>query len=896
MPALTYNRGTVTVTPGSPNVAGVGTLFNTSQIRAGDVFELAGLTLSIASVDGNTALTLVRPWPGPALAAQPYEVRFSPDAVRVMAAARTIQDVLASGNLNALATILAGADQVAYFTGPGSVAMTPMTALAREIMAQPTAQAVRTLLGVTAAASAGIRVLGAFTNMGRLPTTGLIIGDAYLVNGTLQIYNGAGWTNAGPIVGPAGADGVQIYQTRAAATSGIPTLNTSVVNVFVRNGVTLEMRQRNVTTVSADPLFPAPATDGWGVTFKMNMNDTFIPVGTIGGTVNALTATFPPALTNTAGTRISLVPILTNTGVATLNGVSLRDMQGELLTAGALIPGRTYLFERMSTLNAWQMVTEAFGRADAQALINSTLTAINSAMAALTATVSDVNNKVVLMEDAPILSDGSRSLIQFAGRDILRMTPTGPRLAGAAAGGGGAAPAGGWAATENAQGQVEYTAQAGKRGINAVDRFHDSGGRRYPTALVDGVTRKATIFSVYGQSNADVTEMNDPLIWNAPPMPNHILMLNDVNGARGGLRGWMGVAAPATSSLIPAREDAVYISSTDSRVQSYATAAAALLNHLRGQPYQVFAVRSHAVGGHPLVGSNTTTGIWKNSEGNYLAQWNNWTQDIRNMRNSLIALGYEIEAVCIFFTHQEADWQLARGTYFTQFSGMKSEREAILAADLPGVPVRWFVDQASGSGLRSGSYQGGAWQSRLAIVDIAENLNNVTMVMPRYTMPFGFNGGTLEDIHHSHYARILQGEAYGHAVRERSEGRQWKCPRMNSATVAGNLITVNFDSLLPIKIDPTFCKVRQDMGFKIGDGSIAVQSVTQIGQRQVLIQCSASPAGQLLAYAWRSQDAQDISDMWPIATGAIRDAWEHPSLFLSGERVLRPAVGYTLQL
>lgn len=892
MPAVTYNRGTVSVTPGSRSVAGVGTLWNTSQIRPGDVFELAGLTLSIESVDGNAALTLVRPWPGIAQAAAQYEVRFSPDAVRVMAAARTIQDILASGNLAALANILTGADQLVYFTAPGAVATTPMTALAREIMAQPTAQAVRTLLGVSSAASAGIRILGAFPNMAGLPTTGNIIGDAYLVNGTLQLFNGSGWTNAGPIVGAPGLDGVQIYPTRSAATTGAPQLAPAVTSMMVRNGTTLEVRQRNQSLATSDPLFTTG--DGWGVTFKMSMNDVFIPVGAIGGTVNALTATFPPALTNTAGTRISLVPILANTGVATLNGVSLRDMQGELLTAGALIPGRLYQFERMATLNAWQMVVEPFGRADATALINQITAGLQATMQTLSATVSEGNSRLVLLEDAPILADGSRSLMRFGGRDILRMTPTGPRLAGQGA--GIAAPAGGWAATENAQGQIEYTAQAGKRGINAVDRFRDSGGRRYPTALVDGVTRKAIIYSVYGQSNADVTEMNDPLIWNNPPMPNHILMLNDVNGARGGLRGWMGVAAPAVSSLIPAREDAVYISSTDSRVQSYATAAAALLNHLQGQPFKVAAVRSHAVGGHPLVGSNTTTGLWKNSEGNYLAQWTNWTQDIRNMRNSLLALGYEIEAVHIFFTHQEADWQLARGTYYTQFAGMKAEREAILAADLPGVPVRWFVDQASGSGLRSGSYRGGAWQSRLAIVDIAENLNNVTMVMPRYTMPFGFNGGTLEDIHHSAYSRILQGEAYAHAVRARTEGRPWKCPRMQAAAVNGNTITVDFDSLLPIVIDPTFCKVRQDMGFKIGDGSVAVQGVTQIGQRRIAIQCGASPAGQLLAYAWREQDAQDVSDEWPIATGAIRDAWEHPSLFMSGERILRPAVGYTLQL
>ena len=640
------------------------------------------------------------------------------------------------------------------------------------------------------------------------------------------------------------------YASRAAAVTGAALLPTSVTQIIVVESGQLVMRSR--TASADDPLFPSGAR--WGATLRLD-------VANAGKLYHSRQAAVDVGQSSNPGT---LGRIITFEGTA-------------IVVRG---PGATLDDPLFPSNPSWGVIQRFDVAAEA---------------AARAAAIAGVEAKLTILEDAPILADGSRALLRFGDRDIMRMTPTGPRLSGAAAG-SVPAPAGGWAATENALGQVEFSAQAARRGIHAVDRFREAGGHRYPTALVDATTRKAIIFSVYGQSNADVTEMNDPLIWPAPPMPDHILMLNDVNGARGGLRGWMGVAAPATSSLVPAREDAVYISSTDSRVQSYATAAAALLNALQGAPYKVFAVRSHAVGGHPLVGSNLTTGIWKNSAGDYLAQWTNWTQDIRNMRNSLIALGYQIEAVHICFTHQEADWQLDRATYVSQFAGMKAEREAILAADLPGVPVRWFVDQASGSGLRSGSYRGGAWPSRLSIVDIGEAHANLTMVMPRYTMPFGFNGGVLEDIHHSHYARILQGEAYGYAMREILEGRPWKCPRMLSGSVAANTITVNFDSLLPIVIDPTFCKVRQDMGFKIGDGTIAVQSVTQTGQRQVAIQCSASPAGQLLAYAWREQDAQDVADQWPIATGAIRDAWEAPSLFLPGQRILRPALGYTLQL
>lgn len=880
-----YRAGSAAVVAGSANVTGVGTLWVAEGLRPGDVFEAQGLTVSIDAIVSNTQLTLSRGWPGLG-GSGAYEIRQTTDAVRVLAAARQLIADLASGNLLALSRVAAASNMLPYFTAPGAADVTPLTPVARGLLRETTVAGMRNALGLQGYTGAGIRILGVFPNMAGLPTTGNAIGDAYLVNGTVQIWTGnLPWVNAGPIVGPAGANAGPIMASRNDAAARLPSVANDIQYVFSLEDGGLVIRGRNAAT---DAIFASQPL--WGIVQRQDVNTlsqgTIIPLSNVGGTANAITADTPtnypnPSFVGGKLFRVTLLgPNTASNPTITVNGVTrqIRDADLSVLPIGAL-KAVTYIFE-------------TFGSQFARLVTNPVLVA---ELAAFDSGGQDyTDGKFTVLEDAPLLSDGSRTLMQFGGRDIMRMTPTGPRLAGQ--GGSVPAPVGGWAAAANALGQTEFTAQAGKRGIHAVDRFRETGGHRYPTALVDGVSRKAVIISVYGQSNADVTEMNDPLIWNNPPMPNHILMLNDVNGARGGLRGWMGVAAPAVSSLIPAREDAVYISATDSRVQSYSTAAAAKINAMSGAPYKVFGVRSHAVGGHPLVGSNTTTGIWKNSEGNYLAQWLNWTQDIRNMRNSLIALGYEIEAVHVFFTHQEADWQTSRSLYVSQFNGMKAERNAIFAADLPGVPVRWFVDQASGSGLRAGSYRGGAWQSRLAIVDIAETNADVTMVMPRHHMNFGFNGGTLEDIHHSARSRIMQGETYASAVAEILEGRQWKCPRMNSAAVSGNFVTVNFDSLLPIRIDPTFCKVRQDMGFKIGDGSVAVLGVTQTGQRQVRIECSASPAGQLLAYAWREQDGQDVSDEWPISTGAIRDAWEAPSLFLPGERILRPAVGYTLQL
>lgn len=89
----TYNVGTVSVSAGGSIVTGTDTLFVGSGVRAGDVFELAGLSVTIASVESNTQLTLVKPWPGPAATASLYEVRYVSDAARVLSNARAAIDL-----------------------------------------------------------------------------------------------------------------------------------------------------------------------------------------------------------------------------------------------------------------------------------------------------------------------------------------------------------------------------------------------------------------------------------------------------------------------------------------------------------------------------------------------------------------------------------------------------------------------------------------------------------------------------------------------------------------------------------------------------------------------------------------------------------------------------------
>lgn len=469
------------------------------------------------------------------------------------------------------------------------------------------------------------------------------------------------------------------------------------------------------------------------------------------------------------------------------------------------------------------------------------------------------------------------------------------RLGGGSGGGsGGGLTEDGWATAPDGS----FTAQAGQHGIQAVDRFLIRGdGVRLPVPVVGGVQRRASIESSFGQSNANVTRLQDGLIWDTPPFPFHAVMLDDMNAFgsgthRGGMMGWQGVAVARGTRFISASEAL-------RATQDFSSAAFATRQRLAGSGLRrVGLIRSSAWGGNKLVGNAAGQGIWKDSNGAYTQAWINWQGDLLQSYQLLTAAGYLVDQVNINFVHQEADWQTPRATYLSDFIAMKGEIQTWIAANLPGVSVEWFVDQASGSGRRTPTYNGGAWPVRMSIHDAslpANGGNNITMVMPRYWLTFGSTmGGAQEDIHHSYRARIWQGEIYGYAQREKRAGRPWRCPVMSSASVNGNSVVVDFNSLLPLVIDPTFCKVRSDMGFVIGNGA-AVTGVRQTGQRQITVDCATAP-GTSISYAYRSVDGADVLDEWPIATGAIRDAWEAPSAFDPGKKLVRAALGYQLQL
>lgn len=100
MPITSYNTGTASVAANGTVVTGQGTQWIGAGLREGDLFWAAGLSVSIASVDSPTRLTLAYPWPGSARTAALYEVKYTPDATRVLGYARQAIEMFDSfGNI-----------------------------------------------------------------------------------------------------------------------------------------------------------------------------------------------------------------------------------------------------------------------------------------------------------------------------------------------------------------------------------------------------------------------------------------------------------------------------------------------------------------------------------------------------------------------------------------------------------------------------------------------------------------------------------------------------------------------------------------------------------------------------------------------------------------------------
>lgn len=150
---------------------------------------------------------------------------------------------------------------------------------------------------------------------------------------------------------------------------------------------------------------------------------------------------------------------------------------------------------------------------------------------------------------------------------------------------------------------------------------------------------------------------------------------------------------------------------------------------------------------------------------------------------------------------------------------------------------------------------------------------------PRH--PFALEPGTAATLTRSAAAVVSEIEA--RAVAERAAGRQWYCPRLQSASRSGTTITAQFVAMSDLVLGAT-----HGFSFDGDTAGAAITNVTVSGQTATITVDKAPSAEAQLCLAWGR--VGDPGDGKAANRTTIRDQWSEPSLMVPGQTLYRHAL------